>query len=122
MKKIKKQEIEKYLTLPYSFIITPDEDNGKTYYVCKIAELPGCIAHGKTAIEAQKNIKDAIYDWIETALLDEYEIPEPSINSAKSRKNFTLRMPGKLENEVKIQAELEKKSVNQFILDKLAHA
>ena len=119
MKKNRKQNIQEYLDLPYSFIVTPEEDSGKTYYVCRIAELPGCLSHGKTPVEAQKNIKDAMYDWIETALIDEHEIPKPL---TESEKRITLRIPGTLEMKVKLQAKNENKSLNQFIIDKLKYA
>ena len=119
MKKIKKDDIEKYINLPYSFIVTPEEDNNKTYYVCRIAELPGCISHGKNPIQAQKNIKDAMYDWIESALIDGYEIPQPL---TETEKRITLRIPGTLEAKIKLQAKNEDKSINQFIIDKLRYA
>lgn len=120
MKKNKKKyDVEKYMKLPYSFIITPEEDEKKIYYVCRIAELPGCLSHGQTPIEAQKNIKNAMYDWIETALIDGYEIPAPL---AEKEKRITLRIPGTLEAKIKLQAEKEDKSLNQFIVDKLKYA
>ena len=119
MKNNKKQKVEEYLDLPYSFIVTPEEDNDKTYYVCRIAELPGCLSHGKTPVEAQKNIKNAMSDWIETALIDAYEIPKPL---TESEKRITLRIPGTLETKIKLQAKNENKSLNQFIVDKLRHA
>lgn len=115
MKK-KKQTIEKYLNLPYAYVVTPEQDDGKTYYVCRIAELPGCLSHGKTPIEAQKNVRNAMYDWVETALIDGYEIPKPL---AESEKRITLRIPGSLEAKIKLQAITENKSLNQFIVDKL---
>ena len=114
-----KTEIEKCLNLPYSFIVTPEEDKNKIYYVCRIAELPGCIAHGKTAVEAQKNIRAAMYDWIESALLDGCEVPKPL---AECEKRITLRIPGTLEAKIKLQAKNENKSLNQFVIDKLKYA
>lgn len=119
-KKVNKQEIEKYIKLPYSFIVTPEEDSGKTYYVCRIAEFPGCLSHGTTPIEAQKNIKDAMYDWIETCLLDGYDVPMPMVEDKETR--VTLRMPTSLEAQIKLQAKKINKSVNQFIVDKLRYA
>ena len=119
MKKNKKHNIEEYLNLPYSFIVSPEEDNNKTYYVCRIAELSGCLSYGKTPVEAQKNIKDAMYDWIESALIDGYAIPKPL---TESEKRITLRIPGTLETKIKLQAKNENKSLNQFIVDKLRYA
>lgn len=119
-KKVKKQEVEKYLKLPYSFIITPEEDNGTTYYVCRIAELPGCLSHGKTPTEAQEKIEDAMFDWVETCLLDGYDIPQPMVEDKEAR--ITLRLPSSLEAQIKLQAKKTNKSINQFIVDKLRYA
>ena len=119
MKSNNKQKIEESLNLPYSFIVIPEEDNDKTYYVCRIAELPGCLSHGKTPVEAQKSIKNAMYDWIESALIDGVEIPKPL---TESEKRITLRIPGTLETKIKLQAKHENKSLNQFIVDKLKYA
>jgi predicted HicB family RNase H-like nuclease len=73
----------------------------------------------KKQIEAQKNINDAMYDWIKTALIDECEIPKPF---ADNEKRITLRIPGSLEARIKLQASNENKSLNQFIVDKLKYA
>jgi predicted RNase H-like HicB family nuclease len=40
-------------------------------------ELPGCMAHGESRLEAIKNAEDAIAFWIETARQDDLAIPEP---------------------------------------------
>jgi predicted RNase H-like HicB family nuclease len=50
------------------------EDDG---YVVEVPELPGCISHGKTDIEALENIKIAQDLWIETAKEFGDPIPEP---------------------------------------------
>jgi predicted RNase H-like HicB family nuclease len=116
MKKPSKQEIEKHINLPYSFIITPEEDRNKTYYVCRVGELTGCVSHGNTPHEAQKKIKDAMYDWIESALIDKCEIPKPTLGKET---RITLRIPGSTAAKIKLQAKQENKSINEFIVDKL---
>ncbi len=40
-------------------------------------ELAGCMAHGKTQIDALKNVNEAIELWLETAREFDDEIPEP---------------------------------------------
>ncbi len=65
-----KQTIEKHLESPYTFTVSQDTDkDGEPYFYVQVNELPGCISDGKTAEEALKNIKDAMYDWIETKAL-----------------------------------------------------
>ena len=51
-----------------------DEDAA---FVVDVPELPGCMAHGRTRIEAIKNAEDAISFWIKTAREDGLIIPEP---------------------------------------------
>jgi predicted RNase H-like HicB family nuclease len=46
-------------------------------FVVEVPELPGCISHGKTEIEALININEAQALWIETANEFGHIIPEP---------------------------------------------
>lgn len=50
------------------------EDN---CYVVEVPELPGCISHGQTEVEAIENIKIAQKLWLETAAEYGDPIPEP---------------------------------------------
>lgn len=42
-----------------------------------VPELPGCMAHGSTKMEAIANAEDAISFWVKAAKEDGVEIPEP---------------------------------------------
>lgn len=53
-------------------------DNQDKIFVAEVPELAGCIAHGKTQIEAVKNVNEAVELWLETAREFGDEIPEPS--------------------------------------------
>ena len=46
-------------------------------YIVDVSELPGCMAHGSTRLDAIKNAEDAIKFWIKTAKEDGQEIPQP---------------------------------------------
>jgi predicted RNase H-like HicB family nuclease len=46
-------------------------------YVVDVPELPGCMAHGSTRLDAIKNAEDAIRFWIKTAKDDGQPIPQP---------------------------------------------
>ena len=50
------------------------EDNA---FIVNVPELPGCMAHGVTRLQAIKNAEDAIAFWIKTAKADGLWIPEP---------------------------------------------
>ena len=55
-------------------IFWSEEDNA---FIADVPELPGCMAHGATEIEALNNIKDAMELWIDTAKEFGDPIPEP---------------------------------------------
>ena len=46
-------------------------------YIVEVPELPGCMADGRTYLEAVKNVELVIEEWIETALSLGREVPEP---------------------------------------------
>lgn len=51
-----------------------DEDNA---FLAETPELAGCMADGKTYIEAVQNIEIVIQEWIDTAIALGREIPTP---------------------------------------------
>ncbi len=48
-------------------------------YIVSVPELPGCMADGKTPEEAVRQAQTVIDLWIEAALEDGEEIPEPKL-------------------------------------------
>lgn len=46
-------------------------------FIVDVPELPGCMAHGKTRLDAIKNAEDAIVFWIKTAIADGLTLPAP---------------------------------------------
>ena len=46
-------------------------------FIAEVPELPGCMADGKTRQEAIENAEHIIKEWVEIALEDGEEIPEP---------------------------------------------
>lgn len=46
-------------------------------FVAEVPELPGCMAHGNTQLEALAKANEAIQLWIETAQEFGDPIPEP---------------------------------------------
>ena len=122
-KRINKKEIDKeiknYLKLPYTFNVGKDtEHDGKEYYYVYVNELPGCASDGETAEKALKNIKDAMYDWIETALINGDKVPTPDSFSGK----FTVRISPSLHKDLVSKVNKEGISINQFISTAIARA
>jgi predicted RNase H-like HicB family nuclease len=59
----------------YSMVIEwSDEDDA---YIVTVPELPGCMTHGVTYVEAVKQGQDAIESWIDAARADGDPIPAP---------------------------------------------
>ncbi|MGA7953637.1 MAG: type II toxin-antitoxin system HicB family antitoxin [Gloeobacterales cyanobacterium] len=58
----------------YRVIIEPDEDG---IYIVEVPALPGCIAQGRTRVEAIDNIKDAIAAYLESLAAHGEPIPPP---------------------------------------------
>lgn len=46
-------------------------------YLAQVPELPGCAADGATAEEAFQNLQVVVKEWIETAIEEGRDIPDP---------------------------------------------
>ena len=46
-------------------------------FIAEVPELPGCMADGKTRLEAIQNVEVIISEWMEIAKEDGEEIPVP---------------------------------------------
>ncbi len=68
------KDLDYYLSLPYSILLTPDEEGG---WLAEIPELPGCITFGDTQAEALDMIEDAKRTWLIGSLEAGDSIPEP---------------------------------------------
>lgn len=105
--------IEEYMKLPYKVEIIPDADEGG--FVVSIPELVGCISCGDTMEMAMTNINDAKRAWLQTAMDDGVEIPEPeSLNNYSGQ--FKLRIPKSLHKSLAERAKIEGISMNQYCL------
>ncbi|NPV69752.1 MAG: toxin-antitoxin system HicB family antitoxin [Firmicutes bacterium] len=108
--------LEYYLRLPYRVVLHPAEEGG---YAAEIPELPGCISQGETMEEALKNIEAAKASWLESAIEDGIEIPEPTAQDEYSGK-LNIRMPKSLHRALAERAREERISLNQLIVYHLA--
>jgi antitoxin HicB len=105
----KRRGIEYYLSLPYKIEISPASEGG---FVVSIPDLPGCISQGETMDEAWKMIEDAKAAWIETALEEDIDIPEPTPAEDSYSGKFNLRIPRSLHRDLARKADEEKVSLN----------
>jgi antitoxin HicB len=113
--------VEEYAARPYHVLLVRNaEDKGKPW-TASIEELAGCTSRGKTSDEALRGVEAAMTAWIEVALAEGREIPEPKSASSHSGR-LLLRMPRTLHADLTRASEREGVSLNQFITDVLASA
>ncbi|HEY3857742.1 MAG TPA: type II toxin-antitoxin system HicB family antitoxin [Verrucomicrobiae bacterium] len=46
-------------------------------YLAQVRELPGCVADGKTPVEALQNLQIVVQEWLETAREEGRPVPPP---------------------------------------------
>lgn len=51
--------------------------NEDSVFIAEVPELPGCIAHGASQLQAMANANDAIQLWLDTAKEFGDPVPEP---------------------------------------------
>lgn len=107
---------KEYLRKPYSRVLIPEEDGT---YSADILEFPGCFAEGKTPNEAYTNLERVAESWIEAALEQGQEIPEP-IETHEYSGRIALRLPKSIHKQAAKFAEMDNTSLNQFFLSAIA--
>jgi len=70
-----KEKVEYYMNLPYRLVVVPDVDEGG--YGAYYPDLKGCITSANRAEDIVLMAEDAKRCWIEAALEEGIEIPEP---------------------------------------------
>jgi antitoxin HicB len=106
-----KKNLNYYMNLKYEIIVKPDEDG----FVAYIPELPGCITQADKIQEVFPMLADAKKSWLEIALKQKLEIPEPKSLDDFSGK-FNLRLPKSIHKKLYEQAQKENVSINQLAL------
>src|SRR5208282_5040094 len=118
-----KSEITKkrdyFRTLPYAIILRKDEEGD---WVARIAELPGCTAHGSTQAEALSNLDEVMELWLEDALISGTAIPEPRTAERLPSGKWLQRVPRSLHKKLVELAEREDVSLNQLVTSMLSEA
>ncbi len=110
---------EKELKKEFQIKLYPikDDDGSETVWAAEIPELPGCVGAGDTPQEAVLAVDDARKSWIEVALLEAKNIPEPAAaDTLNYSGKFTLRLPKTLHKDLAERAEQEAVSLNQYLL------
>ena len=106
-------------TLPYGILLRRDEDGD---WIARVAELPGCTAHGPTQAEALKNLDEVMEVWLEDALISGAAIPEPRGEERLPSGKWLQRVPRSLHKKLIELAGREQVSLNQLVTSVLSEA
>lgn len=105
--------VEYYMSLPYSIEIIPDREEGG--YTACFPDLRGCLTCAETIDELIRNAEDAKRTWLEAAIKEGIDIPEPEKNGLSEYSGqFKIRMPKSLHRTLAIHAKREGISMNQY--------
>lgn len=107
------KDVAYYKGLNYRIEIVRDDDTGG--YVLYYPDLSGCMICAGDVTEGLKQLSDAQTAWLEAAIEDGIDIPEPKDAESYSGQ-FKLRLPKSLHRELAEQARAEGISMNQYCL------
>lgn len=113
--------VDYYAGLPYHLTVVRDDEDKAKPWSASVEELTGCSSRGRTPEEALNAVRTSMTGWIELALEEGREIPEPKSPTSHSGR-LLLRMPRTLHAELTRASDREGVSLNQFITDVLAAA
>lgn len=115
------RSLEDYARLPYHLIVVRDGEEKSRPWTASVEEFAGCTSRGRTPEEALNGLHSAMTSWIEVALDEGRDVPEPRTATSHSGR-LLLRMPRTLHADLTRASEREGVSLNQFITDVLAGA
>jgi len=111
--------IEQLAALNHTIVMRRDEDGD---LVASIAELEGCVAHGKDAAEALAELASMKKLWIESCLADGKPVPLPAEDDTLPSGKWLQRVPRSLHKRLTDLAQREGVSLNQYVVSILAEA
>ena len=110
----KKKDLDYYLSLPWSYSITPTKANGKRFYIIRVSELPGICSDAPTINEAFENIEEAMATIFQMYLEKGEKIPEPVDQEAYKGK-IAYRTTSKRHSTIAKAALTKRVSLSEII-------
>lgn len=105
--------LDTLVALPWSRELVADEDGR---FLAVVPELQGCFADGDTPEDALAALDVVLHDWLEIALEDGRELPEPRrLDLSEPSGRFSVRVPRSLHRRLVQSAEREESSLNQLV-------
>jgi antitoxin HicB len=113
------RNLEYYLSRHYGVSLRQDEEG---YWIGKIEELPGCVAHGETPTQALEMLEDVKQAWLEDAIEAGDQIPEPIEEEVLPSGKWLQRVARSLHKKLAKMAKKEGVSLNHLVATLLAEA
>lgn len=108
--------VDEITSRPYARVLVPDE-SGR--YCAEVLELPDVFAEGDTPDQAMEALEEALRMWVECALEDGDQIPEP-LEAGAYNGRFQLRMPKSVHRDAAKRAQAEGVSLNQWMVSAIS--
>jgi antitoxin HicB len=105
-------KLAEYLDLSYTITLRRDDEGD---WIARVEELRGCTAHGATQAEALAELEQAKREWIQAALEDGIDIPEPEAEKPLPSGKWVQRVSRRLHRDLKNIAEAEGTSLNSLM-------
>lgn len=112
------KESKKYNNLPYNQVIKKVTDESGTYYIGEFIEIPEAKTNADDLETLSERMQEVLELSIETRLQEGDKIPMPI--DEKANGVLTIRVPKSLHSALRIGAEREGISLNQYALYKLS--
>jgi|ERR1035438_9939477 predicted RNase H-like HicB family nuclease len=116
------KELTYYLNLPYKTVLEYEPDDKTWVAYCPDLGRGTCYAIGESKSEALELLEKSKKTILEYAIEERKEIPEPifiEYNELPSG-NFIIRVPRSTHLKLKVEAENEGVSLNQYVLSVLS--
>ena len=115
------KDLKYYLNLPYKTILEYEPDDKTWVAYCPDLGRGTCYAIGESKSEALALLEKSKKIILEYALGEGKEIPEPNLNDDEMPSgNFIIRVPRSTHRKLKVEAENEGVSLNQYVLSVLS--
>jgi predicted RNase H-like HicB family nuclease len=110
----KNKSLDYYLKLPWSYTVITAIEDGESFFIVRVNELPGVCTDAPTVEEAMTLIKQAIKGAIELYIDNNEEVPEP-INPQIYKGKILYRTTGKRHLRLVREATIQNKSLSAVI-------
>lgn len=96
----------------YTIVLAKEQSRDEWAWVARVPELPGCAATEETAESALKHIRESIKAYIASELDLGHFVPPPGPEPSG---HFSIRVPRWVHRELKLQADADGVSLNQYV-------